>query len=57
MLFKMCPKCGGDLCSRREINGIDLVCMQCGFMREISPEEERLITSQRKKTKQERVAA
>jgi hypothetical protein len=30
MWLKMCPKCQGDLYLRKEIDGDDIVCLQCG---------------------------
>jgi hypothetical protein len=30
MWLKMCPRCGGDLYLRQEIDGNDIVCLQCG---------------------------
>jgi hypothetical protein len=30
MWLKMCPKCQGDLYLRKELDGEDIVCLQCG---------------------------
>jgi len=37
MWLKLCPKCGGDLYLRQEIDGCDIVCMQCGYNRLSDP--------------------
>jgi hypothetical protein len=39
MWLKMCPKCGGDLYLRDEIDGKDIVCLQCGHARPADREE------------------
>jgi DNA-directed RNA polymerase subunit M/transcription elongation factor TFIIS len=41
MWFKACPKCEGDLYLRHEIDGKDIVCIQCGYTRHIMPEDDR----------------
>jgi DNA-directed RNA polymerase subunit M/transcription elongation factor TFIIS len=39
MWLKMCPKCGGDLYLRDEIDGKDVVCLQCGHTRPADSDE------------------
>jgi DNA-directed RNA polymerase subunit M/transcription elongation factor TFIIS len=31
IVFKGCNKCAGDLYIERDISGMDLVCLQCGY--------------------------
>ena len=35
LFLKSCPKCGGDLCSTRDIHGHYISCLQCGFLKDI----------------------
>lgn len=39
MWLKMCPKCGGDLYLRDELDCQDIVCLQCGHSRLMRPED------------------
>lgn len=36
--FKACPKCHGDLYLAEDIHGQFLNCIQCGYLRDLSPE-------------------
>ena len=33
MVFKGCPRCGGDVYNEEEFGQVDLVCLQCGARR------------------------
>ncbi len=33
MLLKECTRCGGDMFVENDLDGIDLVCLQCGYRR------------------------
>jgi uncharacterized protein YbaR (Trm112 family) len=57
MWFKACPKCKGDLYLRREIDGKDIVCIQCGYARYILPEDESLRVPRQRQPVSRRVAA
>jgi hypothetical protein len=57
MWLKACPKCEGDLYLRREIDGKDIVCIQCGYTRHILPEDEGLRVYRRSQPARGRVAA
>lgn len=45
MVFRGCEKCEGDLYVERNIDGADLVCLQCGARKTITTS--RLVTSVR----------
>lgn len=45
MVLRGCAKCEGDLYVERNIDGADLVCLQCGFRKTITTS--RLVTSAR----------
>jgi Zn ribbon nucleic-acid-binding protein len=57
MWFKACPKCKGDLYLRGEIDGKDIVCIQCGYARYILPEDESLRVPRQRQSVSRRVAA
>ncbi len=57
MWFKACPRCEGDLYLRGEIDGKDIVCIQCGYARYIVPEDERLRVPRQRQPVSRRVAA
>jgi hypothetical protein len=57
MWFKACPRCEGDLYLRREIDGKDIVCIQCGYTRNILPENESLRVPRQRQPVGRRVAA
>ena len=35
IIFKVCPKCRGDLCLKEDIFGKYLSCLQCGYLRDV----------------------
>ena len=35
IMFKVCPKCQGDLCLKEDIFGKFLSCLQCGYLRDV----------------------
>ena len=35
ILFKVCPKCQGDLYLKEDIFGKFLSCLQCGYLRDV----------------------
>ena len=41
MWLKACPKCKGDLYLRHEIDGKDIVCLQCGYIEHTPPQRVR----------------
>jgi hypothetical protein len=38
--FKACPKCKGDLYLNRDMYGKYLNCFQCGYLKDLTSEEE-----------------
>lgn len=36
MVFRGCAKCDGDLYAERNLDGADLVCLQCGSRKTVS---------------------
>ncbi len=40
MMFKACPKCGGDLYLREDFFGRYQDCFQCGYLQDIRVESE-----------------
>jgi len=38
IFFKACPKCHGDLHLDRDMHGVFVRCLQCGFMKDIADE-------------------
>jgi hypothetical protein len=57
MWLKACPKCEGDLYLRHEIDGKDIVCLQCGYIRHILPERVRVAVRQQRQFAKRRIAA
>ncbi|HZA24580.1 MAG TPA: hypothetical protein VFA32_18620 [Dehalococcoidia bacterium] len=57
MWLKMCPKCGGDLYLRDEIDGKDVVCLQCGHTRPADKEWGDTIEGLRRQVGEKRIAA
>ena len=41
MIFKACVRCGGDMYYEDDIDHLDLVCLQCGFRRPLTPARSR----------------
>lgn len=39
MQLKGCPKCRGDLYLAEDIDGEYVQCLQCGYLRDLSPAE------------------
>jgi hypothetical protein len=37
ILFRACPRCGGDLLEENELGGEELVCIQCAFRTALPP--------------------
>ena len=35
ILFKVCPKCQGDVCLKEDIFGKFLSCLQCGYLKDV----------------------
>ena len=40
MLFKACPKCGGDIIFDSDIYGKYTRCLQCGLMKDIMEDQD-----------------
>lgn len=57
MWLKMCPKCGGDLYLRDEIDGEDIVCLQCGHVMLTEPEKAHALEHAGRRSREERAAA
>ena len=57
MWLKACPKCEGDLYLRHEIDGKDVVCIQCGYTRHILPEDARVMVPRQSRPVKKRIAA
>jgi Zn ribbon nucleic-acid-binding protein len=57
MWLKACPKCEGDLYLRHEIDGKDIVCLQCGYIRHNLPEPVRVAVPQQRQFAKRRIAA
>ena len=41
ILFKVCPKCQGDLYLKEDIFGKFLSCLQCGYLRDVELSHQR----------------
>lgn len=37
VLFKVCPRCGGDVSDDRDIHGPFMACVQCGYTADGTP--------------------
>lgn len=57
MWLKACPKCEGDLYLRHEIDGKDIVCIQCGYTQHILPEDGRFTAPRQSRVAKKRMAA
>ncbi len=57
MWLKACPKCEGDLYLRHEIDGKDIVCLQCGYIKHILPERVRVAGRQERQFAKRQIAA
>jgi Zn ribbon nucleic-acid-binding protein len=57
MWLKACPKCEGDLYLRHEIDGKDIVCLQCGYIRHTLPERVKVAGRQQRQFAKRRIAA
>jgi hypothetical protein len=42
--LKACPRCRGDLREERDIHGVMLVCIQCGYLATAADEEQLRLT-------------
>ena len=42
ILFKLCPKCQGDVCLKEDIFGKFLSCLQCGYLKDVELAYKRL---------------
>jgi DNA-directed RNA polymerase subunit M/transcription elongation factor TFIIS len=40
IMFKACPKCKGDLYLNRDMYGKYVNCFQCGYLKDLTSEEE-----------------
>ncbi len=57
MWFKACPKCKGDLYLRHEIDGKDIVCLQCGYIEHTSPQHVRVAAHRQRQLAKRWIAA
>ena len=39
MYLRECPKCNGDLNAEEDIHGKYVSCMQCGYLKDVPPED------------------